>query len=269
MLKKIIYTLFMAGSGLLFTSCEKVIDVDIKEPPNQLVIEGNITDVSGTQTIKLSQSVPYTDTNIYPPVSGAVVTVSDDTGNTWTFTETEPGQYTFGPLQGVAGRKYTMTVTLDNKTYTATSIMPQAVPVDSLSITKISFGSTEIKTVAVHYTDPAGIANQYRYVMRINGVLTKRIYASNDRLQDGKPIKEQLFYGRDDDNKELESGDVVEVEMQGIDMPVFKYWFTLSQQTQRGPGGGVTPGNPPSNISGGVLGYFSAHTTQIESITVD
>ncbi|MEO6149760.1 MAG: DUF4249 domain-containing protein [Mucilaginibacter sp.] len=269
MLKNILYINLLAATVLLFASCEKVIDVDIKESPNQLVIEGNITDVEGIQTIKLSQSVPYTQNNTYPPVTGADVVVSDNEGNSFNFTESQPGLYTFGPLEGVAGRTYTMNVKVSDKTYTASSTMPAHVPLDSLSITKISFGNNELKTVSVHFTDPAGVANQYRYIMKVNNKLTKRVYANNDRLQDGNQVKEQLFYGSDEDNEELDSGDKVEVEMQGIDNAVFKYWFTLSQQSQNGPGGGVTPGNPPSNVSNGALGYFSAHTTQTESLTVN
>jgi hypothetical protein len=34
------------------------------------------------------------------------------------------------------------------------------------------------------------------------------------------------------------------------------------------PGGGITPNNPPSNISNGALGIFSAHTTETRSVTI-
>jgi hypothetical protein len=56
--------------------------------------------------------------------------------------------------------------------------------------------------------------------------------------------------------------------MQCIDKPVYTYWFTLMQQGDNGPGGGVTPADPPSNITPTVLGYFSAHTTQSKTIVV-
>ncbi|RYE14145.1 MAG: DUF4249 domain-containing protein, partial [Sphingobacteriales bacterium] len=156
MLKNIIYINLLAASVLLFASCEKVIDVDIKESPNQLVIQGNITNNEGIQTIKLSESVAYTESSIYPPVSGANVVVTDNEGNAFTFAESQPGVYVAGPMTGIAGRTYTMNVKVKDKTYTASSTMPAMVPLDSLSITKITFGSNELKTVSIHFTDPAG-----------------------------------------------------------------------------------------------------------------
>lgn len=254
---------------LVFTSCEKVIDVDIKESPNQMVIEGSITDSLTMQTIKLTKSVNYTESNVYPPVTGASVVVTDDAGFTLRFEEKQPGVYTFGPFRGGTNRKYTMTVVAEGKTYTAQSTMPTRVKIDSLSITEITFGNSKTKVINVHLTDPPVIKNQYRYIMKVNGTITRRVYANDDRLQDGNAIKEQLFYSDDDDNEELNSGDRVDIELQCIDRPIYKYWFTLSAQTQNGPGGGVTPGNPPSNISNGALGYFSAHTTQSKSITIE
>ncbi|RYE20921.1 MAG: DUF4249 domain-containing protein [Sphingobacteriales bacterium] len=260
-------SLFVAGA-LMLASCEKVINVDIKESPNQLVIEGNITDTTGTQIIKLSKSVAYTDSNIYPPVTGAQVTLYDDSGFAYTFGEEQPGLYTYHEFRGRPGRSYRMEVKVDNKLYKAQSSMPEPVTLDSLSITKIRFGNSETRVIAVHFKDPKGIANQYRFIMKVNGKLTKRVYASDDRLRDGNTIKEQLYYSSDEDNEEITSGDEVEIEMQCIDKPVFKYWVTLQDQSQNGPGGGVTPANPPSNIDNNALGYFSAHSKRVRAIKV-
>jgi len=69
-------------------------------------------------------------------------------------------------------------------------------------------------------------------------------------------------------DKGIFSGDTVTVEMQCIDLPVYTYWETLMQEQSNGPGGGVTPSNPPTNITPATLGYFSAHTTQSQTIIV-
>ncbi len=125
------------------------------------------------------------------------------------------------------------------------------------------------KQAQVHYKDPAGVANQYRFVMKVNGVQSKQVYAENDRLTDGNNVPSVLFYtGNNKDQDQLRTGDVVEVEMQCIDKNIFLYWFTLSQQSQNGPGGGTTPGNPPSNINNNALGYFSEHTVSKKQMTV-
>jgi len=252
-------------------SCQKVIDIEVNTSPSQLVIEGNITNVREPQVIKISRSVNYTSTNVYPAVSGATITVRDNLGTTWRFNETTtPGTYRSSSMNGNAGRTYTLSVNVDNNTYTAASTMPSPVRADSITLTDVTFGGTTRKMVAVHYTDPKNVANQYRYILRVNGRPTNRIYVFDDRLKDGNQSKDELYPGNDDDDdkNQLKSGDVAEVEIQNIDKNVFNYWFTLRQQSRGGPGGATTPGNPPSNISNNALGYFSAHTFQTISITV-
>jgi hypothetical protein len=267
MLKYISHCCLSIGILLSFSSCEKVIDVKLNTSASQLVIEGVITDQLGQQTITISESVPYSNSNQYPPVTGAQVLVTDDDNHSWTFTETKPGTYTFSSLKGEAGHQYTLKAIVNNTTYTAVSTMPALVKLDSLSIKVITFGGDDMNTVEVHYRDPADQVNQYRWVMKVNGVQIKAVFDDNDRLTNGNNVTSTLFYD-DDNNEELKTGDVAEVEMQCIDKDVFNYWYTLSQQTQDGPGGGVTPGNPPSNINNKALGYFSAHTTEKKTITI-
>lgn len=261
MLKPIQYICVLIAGSIGFCSCEKVIDVKLNNADNQLVIEGGITDQLEQQVIKISKSVLYTENNTYPAVTGATVVVTDDQGASWTLAEAAPGTYTFGPVKGAAGRRYSMKATVGGTVYTASSTMPAAVAIDSLDVKVFNFGGESRQQAQVHYKDPANIANQYRFILKVNGLQSKRVYADNDRLTDGRNVPNVLFYnGKNDDDDELKAGDKVEVEMQCIDKDIFTYWYTLSQQTQNGPGGGVTPSNPPSNIIGGTLGYFSAHT---------
>ena len=269
MRKQRIYQILFFAAAISLSSCEKVIDVKLDSSANQVVIEGNITDQQGPQTIKISQSVPYTDSNVYPAVTGAEVTVTDDAGGSWIFTEVQPGSYTFGSLKGVPGRTYTLHVNANNTTYTAMSTMPEPVALDSLSLDILTFGGDENKQVRVHYKDPENQINQYLYIMKINGVQAKRIFVENDRFTNGNDVTSLLFYSGENDDEDPKSDDQVEIEMQGIDKSIFKYWFSLTQQTQNGPAVGVTPGNPPSNINNNALGYFSAHTTEKKTITID
>lgn len=267
-MKNFKYYLWIVACALALTSCQKVVDIEVNTSSSQMVIEGNITNVRGTQYVKISRSVAYTSTNVYPAVSGADVRVNDNAGNSWKFTEQSPGLYSFGPLRGQAGRTYTLNV--DGNTYTGSSLMPALVKVDSLSLSSVTFGSTTRKLIAVNFSDPKGTANQYRYVLYINGKQSNRIYVDDDRLTDGNVIKEELYPDTNDDDEEddLQSGDKADVEIQNIDKNVFNYWYSLRQQRRGGPGGGVIPGNPPSNLTNNALGYFSAHTYQTISIEI-
>jgi hypothetical protein len=74
-----------------------------------------------------------------------------------------------------------------------------------------------------------------------------------------------LVISRDFDVKK---GDVITVEMQCLDKGSYEYFYSLFSIGNNGPGGGATPTNPVSNISGGALGYFSAFTSQKQTIEI-
>lgn len=250
---------------LVITSCDKVIDVRLDNETDRLVIEGNITDVLGPQTIKLNTNVAVSNTNTYPPVTGATVTVADQAGTVYKFTEGPAGTYTTPKMVGVAGNIYTMNVVINGKTYKANSIMPQLVALKSISSSDSRFNSSDgTRKITVHYQDPKGVANQYNFLMYVNGVRVKRVIVNNDDFTDGNSVSFDLM----EDDIGINPGDKVIVEMQCVDKAIYTYWLTLMQQNYSGPGGGVTPSDPPTNITPSTLGYFSAHTTQTKTITV-
>ena len=259
--------IYIAGLfiAIATVSCTKVIDLKLANDSGKLVIEGNITNVNGPQYIILSRNVAFTSTNTFPPVSGATVTVSDDQGDTYPFAEGPAGTYTAFQTAGIAGRTYKMTVVTGGVTYTATSVMPSAVPLDSITSKNNDFDpKNNRKEVTVHLQDPPGVANQYRFVLWVNSVQVNAIFAYDDEFTNGRYVNGDLVENATD----IYPGDSVRVEMQCIDKPMFTYWVTLMDQQLDSPGGGVAPSNPPSNISPACLGYFSAHTTQTESIVV-
>ncbi len=254
-------------SGLLITlitiSCTKVIDLNLGNDTGKLVIEGNITNLPGTHYIKLSQNVSFTNTNTYPAVTGATITVTDQAGNIYKLPEGPAGTYSINQFAGMSGNTYTMNVLTNGKNYTASSTMPDVVVLDSITPKSNEFNRNN-KEVTVHFKDPAGVPNQYRFVMYVNDVQVKSVFAMNDDFTDGRYVNLDL----NQNDIDMKAGDKVTVEMQCIDKPVYTYWYTLSRQQANGPGGGVTPTNPPNNITNNALGYFSAHTSQSKMIIV-
>ena len=251
--------------AIMVTSCTKVIDLKLNNNSGILVIEGAITNVYGPQYVKLSRNVPFTSANTYPPVTGAAVTVSDSNGNNYQFTEGPAGTYFSSPMIGITGNTYTLKVMSNRKSYTASSVMPEQVTLDSITSQPDAFNNGKNqRDIIVHYLDPPGAANQYRFILYVNGVQVNSVFAFNDEFIDGRYVNLQLL----ENNIDIHPGDTAKVEMQCIDKPVYTYWYTLMQQQQNGPGGGVTPSNPPGNITPAALGYFSAHTTQTSTIIV-
>lgn len=61
---------------LTTASCQKVINVDLKEGDKKLVIDAVMTDHEGECTVKLSQTKAFYDDNSFVGMSGAQVTIS-------------------------------------------------------------------------------------------------------------------------------------------------------------------------------------------------
>jgi len=119
----------------------------------------------------------------------------------------------------------------------------------------------------VKYTDPLGVKNFYRFIEYKNGIYTKSIMASNDEFTDGKTVNQTIFPYEFTEESKLKKGDKIRLEFLTIDEPVYKYWFSVDNGAQGG-GDSAAPANPVSNIKGGAIGYFSAHTIQSKEYTV-
>jgi hypothetical protein len=261
------YYIITAIVALAIASCTKVIDLKLGNNTGQLVIEGNVSNEDGLG-VKLSRNVPFSSTNTYPPVTGATVIITDDFGDNLQLSETQPGTYTIAntpELRGVSGRTYTLSVQTGGQIYSAVSTLPHQVRMDSITASNSQFSSTDKqKGITVYFQDPANQVNQYRFIMTVNGVQVKNIFAYNDDFTNGRYVSIELL----ENDIDVYSGDTVKVEMQCIDQNMYKYWFTLSQQEGNNPGGAVAPSNPPTNITPATLGYFSAHTTQSLTLVV-
>jgi hypothetical protein len=245
---------------IVFSSCQKVINLDLNSASPQIVIEGNVYDQPGPYMVKISQTVNFDESNVYPPVTGATVEISDDVGNSEVLTELSSGTYITSALQGVSGRTYTLTVVSKGKTYTATSTMPNPVNIDSIYLEKSMFGNE--KLVSVNFNDPANINNYYRLIEFINNEQQTGFNVTDDFLNHGKTISYSFMTAGND--SKLETGDTATVWLETIDKGVYEYFRTAG----RDDGQSSSPSNPTSNINNGALGYFNACSVNTISIIV-
>ena len=250
--------------SLFCVSCEKVVDIDLNSSSPNIVVEGSISDQPGPYYIKLSQTVNYDETNIFPPITGANIVVTDDLGNSEILIETIPGTYKISKFQGSSGRTYTLTIMAEGKKYEAKSTMPSSVIIDSLSVQNQFLFGQDKKVVNVHFKDPAQVNNYYRFVEVKNNVEQKYIFLYEDRLQNGSFISSSMFAGDDT----LRTNDSVRVLLQCIDKGVYDYFRTLNSVTGNGGAQSASPANPVSNISNGALGYFSAYAVKSKLIVI-
>lgn len=257
------YFILLFFCVIVYSSCEKVVDIDLKNAVSKVVIEGAVSNLTDTQRVLISRTVPFYDSNTFPGVSGAVVTITDEIGTVYTLRERSPGVYSARRFRGVPGRVYRLKVISEGVEYAASSAMPRQVMIDSLGLSLTTFFQNEERGIQVLYSDPPDVKNQFRFLLTVNGIKSKSAFAYNDDFNNGRIVSRELL----DFDLDIKSGDIVEVEMQCIDAAMYRYWSGLDQNESRG-GASTTPANPVSNISNGALGYFSAHTQQKETMVI-
>ncbi len=259
-----IITFFLVG--ILFFSCKKVINVNLNNASPQIVIKGEVTNNQGPYTVTINVTVNFSAENNFPPVSNALVIISNNAGLIDSLTETSPGTYTtHAGWQGYPGNTYTLNVTSSGKTFTAVSKMPQPVPLDTIGFQQDSRGRNDNVIEAIpYYQDPAGITNYYQFTETVNDTALNKVIVFSDRLSDGKYISQPLF----DDSSHMKVGDTLSLNMYSIDQNVFQYFSELRELLNANPFNEATPANPDTNITGGALGYFSAHTIQTKQVIV-
>lgn len=261
--------LIISALCLLTSSCTKEITINLDTAASKIVIEGSISDTTGPHYVQVSKSVSFSNANTYPAITDAQVTISNGT-TTETLIHTTNGIYKTQNIIAQVGNSYTLTVIAEGKTYTAVSKVPTKVPLLDLKALPSTFNAPGQSNTDSNYNifpiylDPAGYGNNYRFKMTINGERKKNLLAANDNVADGSYNPRPIFAF----DLKIKKGDTVAIDFECIDLATYDYINTINSLSQQGPGGGATPANPPSNISGGALGYFSAHTSQRKQIIV-
>jgi hypothetical protein len=145
------YILFFIALTLTFSSCEKVIDLELEEGESQLIVDGFITFYydsvalnSGieNQVIKLRKTAPYFDNAPAPPAIGAIVKVTDALGRTFDFKdENNDGDYVYtgpfllsitNPPLGFPGNFYQLDIKYNDEEFTSQAYMDSVPTIDSL-----------------------------------------------------------------------------------------------------------------------------------------
>jgi len=252
---------FISASILFaFSACTKTITPTLNNT-TQLVIEGAISDTTGPYHVSISKTADFYSDNIYPGVSGATVVITDATANvTDVLTEATPGDYITHTITGMPGHAYQLRVTLDGKTYTSISTMPQPVLLDS--VTMDYSVNNNFRPVA-NYQDPVNQKNYYKYSMKRNGIHVNHFQTFDDRLSNGRYIREKL----DCDTGTFHHGDIVNVSLVGLDTGAFNF-LKEAEAVAYDNANLAAPATPTSNITGGCIGYFSAQTVSSKATMV-
>ncbi|QNF34926.1 DUF4249 domain-containing protein [Adhaeribacter swui] len=148
---------------LAFTSCIDPVEMHLEPQPEQLVVEGLLTNEAVQAPIKLSYTQRYTKEigNVARKARYATVYVTDQNNTRYNYYENEPGNYIPESFTGTIGNTYTLhIITEDKKEYlSAPEKMLPTSPVDGLS--------AELRSRQV--INPAGIeVTEYAFQTFVN-----------------------------------------------------------------------------------------------------
>lgn len=263
---KFIYRLLFFSSFSFLWACEDPIQLTPKDNTPKYVIEGMITNEAGSCRVNISQTKSLAQGNQFDGVSGAIVKIEYN-GSIVTLTETGKGIYKSNLVNGTPGETYKLNVNINGEIFTASSKMPAIVPFLDFKLKPSDYDTTRT-TPMVKFKDPAGVTNYYWFQQYINDKLQSQYKVLNDEFTAGQEVNDYLVFENTTKNssKNIMRGDKLTAEMHSIDAAVYTYLFSLANAN--GSLDGAAPANPQSNIKGGALGFFSAHTVERKSLII-
>lgn len=251
--------------ALFLASCTEIIDITTNAVEPQLVVEANIA-LNEHARVLLSKSIDLNQPNNFEKVTNALIRITDNTGKTELLTEMSDGVYTSQTLIGEQGKTYSLVIESRQKTITAQCKIPPAIPIDSFSVVNSIYPGggpprgnqpAPFYEVKLTYTDPADQSNYYRFVLYYNDNPQSRNSIVSDQFSNGKVMESTLILYNDS----AKAGDRIRIELQCIDYQIYNYFQSMGSAAM-GPGNSSSPANPYTNLSGAILGYFSAHTVE-------
>ena len=278
MYKNILFSIFV---GSILVSCgnlEQTVTPDLQQVTPKVVVEGLVTnEENSVQTVNLSYSTDYYDTGETEKISNATVTVEDDLGNLYEYSESTdtPGSYT-AEFTGEVGRTYSLSVTVDGQLYEASETMFRVTDFDSLTwiideeekaeLEEDNDTSGEFYDVLMYVQEPPETEDFYRFKFYTNGEEDtddyQEVYYSDDVLLSEaiEGLESVRFYSL---------GDTVTIEAYSISRKAFLFFSDL-QILLDNDGGifGPIPADLRNNISNGGLGYFQVSAMESASIVV-
>jgi hypothetical protein len=258
---------------LILGGCQQVVNIDLNKANPHMVIEGNVTDQLGPYSVILSKTGDYFVSALaFPPVSGALITVTDNFGQSDTLKEVTSGTYQSSRLQGLPGRTYSLNIVAEGRPYDATSSMPPKVFIDSMYALARPQGRAGEPGYDIYVTfkDPPAAGNYYRInasssaLIPADSIDGRRYRLYTDKLTNGNEMQERIRAGRN-----VAVGDTITVQLLSIDKAAYDYFSTLRDILSSDRAAtSLAPANPNSNISNGSLGYFAAYTVDTRMIVI-
>lgn len=265
---------YMLLFSIMLVSCTDVVDVEVPTEAPRLVIEASLDWENGTagneQTIKLSLSTPYFESENLNPVTGASVKVTNSgNGNEFLFTDMDNGEYFTANFIPVVNQEYTLEVIYSNEIYTAVETLMPVVNIDEVYQSIEQGFDKEALEINVLFTDPAGIENFYLMKFQRQGGYLPVLFDVSDEFTDGNQM--EVFY----EDEDFVVGDTFDISLHGISKQYYNFIRLLVEQSVDGgpfatipaqlKGNCINITNPENNA----FGYFRLTQVSKESFTFE
>jgi len=260
---------------ILLWSCTEKIDVKLDSSYERLSVYGEVTNIRKTHTIKLSRTADYFSNRPAKGISGARVRIFDNFSEfELTENDTLDGVYETGSsFAGIPGWTYTLlieNVDIDEdgktETYSAVSLMPPAVQMDSIHLSYLSNSFVSGWQVLLYAQDQGGFKNYYLFKTYKNQILQTDSLSEyvfrNDLLFDGQYTKGVVvqFLNDDDPSERAVEGDRITLELNSINSSYYQFLSEAQNEIlPKIPLFSGPPSNVRSNISGNAVGFFTAY----------
>ena len=263
---------------IITPGCTEKIEIELDDNYIRLVVEGNITNDTMKHVFSLSKTTSYYYNQAPPTVTAAIVTITDNSGNSIQLSEESDGQYcTPENFFGLVGQTYKMKIELeeaisDDTHFESTSNIVEVASIDSIKMTfEPNFGREGFWVMSLYFTDPAETEDYYMFRIYQNGVLLSdsinKVGLSDDKFFNGNNTNGIGVAYFNNEDQQFEVGDTVKLQMAGLNKQQFTYFIDLSKATApQNPLFGGPPANAHGNINHGAFGYFGAYSTTYSSI---
>jgi hypothetical protein len=255
---KYIAVIFLGAS---FTSCTKVINLDLPKGEALPYVDAWITDQPGVQTIKFLQAVDYMNKNAPEPVSDAQITVTDVTaGKSYAFTY-KNGAYNYdagSSAIGVVGHTYKLSINWKGEQFEATDDLKRNTKIDSLTseFKKADGEDKEGYYVKLYVHDVPGAVDYYWIRTYRNSTLNYHVGEllsadgsfGDDGLTDGYAFIPPFRDGVTSGEKPYEKGDVVKVLIRSLSKGSHDFIEQVQAQLTNDGLFGKVMHNVPANV---------------------
>ncbi len=277
-------TILLLIISVLLYSCEDIVQIQLSDENVGLyAVEAKIT-TDNNPYVYLYKSQLVSSDSDYPGVSGAEITISNNSEPQISvkLQESQDIKGLYLPKNGTyywgeSGKEYTLTIIVEGVTLSATELLAPVEPLDSIQVRPSNRGDYAFLGILTYGKETPGMGNYYKWDIYINKRLlypSDFLVVATDELVDGNYIDGyEIYTDFHDPNKPedrfLNLGDTIQVKQNSISKFAYNFYYQMFNQGQSGGLFSVPTANIKGNITSSdgreVLGLFTANDVSVSN----